>query len=1849
MKPENIIDLNSIFSNIFTSDTDYFLITDIDNKKNKQKRFHCLKIKRDMLELTEQSPRNKTVFELIYEDGSILVNGTKKDNSFRLDFASRLSKLMNIFQNSGGSLLEKKISIKTNQNISPDKQNNIQEELDKLQRNFIDTHIKKLSPEEIKQFTGGLSIQFIMAQQSNISQIQASAKKALTQEDMMPLQTGSLLIDNKIITLEEAKELIRPENSRKIQANILDALKTALQAINTNDNTLKYKLGDDGSVKRKPWWLLGLFKVGVGNAISPENLKSTIEPALKELILQVKANTPGAEKELLEQLESLNTLAITSPDIFKSVQSVLSSQEVKQIVSYLLDSIEPGSDPASTAILARTMQYSDINIEGQLRSKTFDLIRSGELGLPAYLTSHISESDRESFLAGNIDDVLHRMHSNARSDIRMRLNNPRIFDADLSLADLSFDRSDIRTSFNPGHLSSTFSNPGLLRDINFTLGDYSTGIYKPIQAPSLNFSILSNSVLNPKKEIGSIPEKVRAARTFKNNSSKVFGFRSSALKHLDTDVDKYLLSKPTNIKEEVAGLVDLLNSLDQFRDLRPNERQESVKQLFSSVEDRVCELLKNLNENYSGEFINKFLLATKNKIMFNSTINQETANRVIRLLDLQVFETTWKSSPDILNLEQTKKDLPRMFLHTQLKNSAGEIVFSGNDPLSKQSDLLFKMMELTEGSEKADSLRSNFRSEEIDDNAFVQRFLTKLGTDPREQTLNPKLYKLLKAFNQEISENTSQDVLFPMQHITLPHGIGMNRDTSLITVTITEDGHANIHMGQRHSFNTSSPDPLATLDLETTVRIPLQDDAIPAYSIHILKATDRSLSEIGGDSIRHQFRKILTLKNYDPRKLTVARTWSTNTRQLLRRSSQEFRALHQSVTEYLESSIDSPTKELGDLLKLNDELRLFKTIKPEENVTEINELERNLIAQMDKLSNKIVQNLTSVTAQHILEGIPANRGLALTKLCLASGNPEAFVSKMIDLSITLSNPVDSFSYLKNLREAVRTLKLDLADTETPVLNDLEIKTQNKIDLLLEKEFSSFKSELSTRPAQITELILRDISNNKGLSTLNLLKTSDVEASSLIAANLAMALSENSSDAEAIASSKREQATAIKIFIKSSLRNRDINLSTALKSLKAIFGSSRSYNMHAADLLEIYGDIEGLGEDYNHFTDAFNEAIDQLDASTIKVRLDVLVRSFYTETIDDFSPKNAVKIFNDSITFRNFIKKLVKAPFFEMHLQKEITDYNATNSTGFTLSEVRDDNDKMDKVLTFIFSDEQRAAPYLELIADKSGPMIPIQSLNARLREQGDIHLGLMVKTADKYSAKMADKWESLDEDLSKLKKQIQDAESNPATDPVELSKLKEQKRELQAYVNLIDPSKATIQTTFSAINYDMIKNISVWAKLIPSARKSAIETYISTTCTDPSFPNIAKMFLAETLLETVQDFETSHKGRSAILQGRRFQKGPEQPYTIIQGTYGERYELLNTISEEEATRLQIPQSWRTLSDKGIKVIIGQGAVGKVRLARNQRTGELSAVKKIAMEYDQEKMIADIHREIMLQKEASSSKFVDRIDDIALAESSPSKGSLPQIDIFMPIIHGQSGDKYLLTMNTIQASAFDSVTQGKSINGSDIISVLKDRGVIDENGKLTRLFSENEEHPSFHTILNATGLDGDKETELEAMNKEVISILRQIRSQRNPEQTIKINNIAKQLLSAIGEIHDKGIYHRDIKSENFIIDTDGNIKIIDFGCASKEILSDDQDTGSPAFLSPEIRDTERVKPYDVAKADAWAVGITLYQMAKGIIPNDIEDFDTSGIEAPLKTVIDKLLNANPDERITIRDAIELFSI
>jgi TolB-like protein/predicted Ser/Thr protein kinase len=135
----------------------------------------------------------------------------------------------------------------------------------------------------------------------------------------------------------------------------------------------------------------------------------------------------------------------------------------------------------------------------------------------------------------------------------------------------------------------------------------------------------------------------------------------------------------------------------------------------------------------------------------------------------------------------------------------------------------------------------------------------------------------------------------------------------------------------------------------------------------------------------------------------------------------------------------------------------------------------------------------------------------------------------------------------------------------------------------------------------------------------------------------------------------------------------------------------------------------------------------------------------------------------------------------------------------------------------------------------------------------------------------------------------------------------------------------------------------------------------------------------------------------------------------------------------------------------------------------------------------------------------------------------------------------------------------------------------------------------------------------------------------------PIELGEILDIGIQAADALGEAHEKGITHRDIKSANLMITPKGRVKVLDFGLAKMarpegEAFGSDVSTslhttegrvmGTVGYMSPE---QVLGKELD-ARTDLFSLGVVLFEMTTGRLP-------FSGNQA--HEVMDRILHAQPE--------------
>lgn len=145
--------------------------------------------------------------------------------------------------------------------------------------------------------------------------------------------------------------------------------------------------------------------------------------------------------------------------------------------------------------------------------------------------------------------------------------------------------------------------------------------------------------------------------------------------------------------------------------------------------------------------------------------------------------------------------------------------------------------------------------------------------------------------------------------------------------------------------------------------------------------------------------------------------------------------------------------------------------------------------------------------------------------------------------------------------------------------------------------------------------------------------------------------------------------------------------------------------------------------------------------------------------------------------------------------------------------------------------------------------------------------------------------------------------------------------------------------------------------------------------------------------------------------------------------------------------------------------------------------------------------------------------------------------------------------------------------------------------------------------SHHNIVNL--LDIGQEGELRYLVMEYVNgrTLKDVILQKGALPPAVAAQIAIRILSALRHAHDNGIIHRDIKSQNILVNEDGHIKVSDFGIArvagSNTISKTDNVMGSVHYFSPEQAKGESV----TCGSDLYSVGIVFYEMLTGQLPFD----------------------------------------
>jgi serine/threonine protein kinase len=151
------------------------------------------------------------------------------------------------------------------------------------------------------------------------------------------------------------------------------------------------------------------------------------------------------------------------------------------------------------------------------------------------------------------------------------------------------------------------------------------------------------------------------------------------------------------------------------------------------------------------------------------------------------------------------------------------------------------------------------------------------------------------------------------------------------------------------------------------------------------------------------------------------------------------------------------------------------------------------------------------------------------------------------------------------------------------------------------------------------------------------------------------------------------------------------------------------------------------------------------------------------------------------------------------------------------------------------------------------------------------------------------------------------------------------------------------------------------------------------------------------------------------------------------------------------------------------------------------------------------------------------------------------------------------------------------------------------------------------HPNICTIHDVGETDGEVYIVMELVEGKS---LRDLSSDAGlpPESVMRYG---AQIASALARAHDRGIVHRDLKTANIVVTSEGLVKVLDFGLAKQvgagifegttrsfaTIGDASSVSGTLPYMAPEILRGDSAD----YRSDLWALGVVLYEAASGRLP------------------------------------------
>uniref|UniRef100_A0A4W3I758 Serine/threonine-protein kinase PLK3 n=1 Tax=Callorhinchus milii TaxID=7868 RepID=A0A4W3I758_CALMI len=191
-----------------------------------------------------------------------------------------------------------------------------------------------------------------------------------------------------------------------------------------------------------------------------------------------------------------------------------------------------------------------------------------------------------------------------------------------------------------------------------------------------------------------------------------------------------------------------------------------------------------------------------------------------------------------------------------------------------------------------------------------------------------------------------------------------------------------------------------------------------------------------------------------------------------------------------------------------------------------------------------------------------------------------------------------------------------------------------------------------------------------------------------------------------------------------------------------------------------------------------------------------------------------------------------------------------------------------------------------------------------------------------------------------------------------------------------------------------------------------------------------------------------------------------------------------------------------------------------------------------------------------------------------------------------------------------------------------------------NKHIVKFYHNFEDHESIYIFLE------------HCRNRSLAHILKARKTLTEPE----VRYYLRQIILGLKYLHGRDILHRDLKLGNFFVNDLMEVKVGDFGLATKLEPKDQRKRticGTPNYLAPEVLNKQGHGP----EADVWSLGCVMYTMLFGRPPFETTDLkdtyrcirtveytmpSTSSVAA--KNLVASILRKDPEHRPTLDEII-----